>query len=152
MRALLALLLVLGCDRGPRAEPTAPPPPAPAPAVAAPPKRPHVIDHEVGGLGSWKGNAVTGIMWHVAIDLDKATISITDPGGARRQHALGADETTRYATLAQAVAAAPPYTPANSCTDRTETLRIDDLVLADSCPIAQRDAAALIATFLRELE
>ncbi len=150
MRALLALLLVLGCDKGPRAEHTAPPPPAPA--VAPAPKGPRVIDYEVGGLGSWKGQAVTGIMWHVAIDLDKATIAITDPGGATRQHALAADETKRYATLAKAVAAAPPYKPSNGCTDRSETLRIDDLVLADSCPIAQRDAAALIAVFQRELE
>jgi hypothetical protein len=38
------------------------------------------------------------------------------------------------------------------CTDRSETLRIDKLVLEDSCPIAQPAAHALITTIEPELK
>jgi hypothetical protein len=149
MRALLVPLLVLGCEAAEKS--ASPPRPAMAPQPAKP-AGPHLIEWQVGGLGSWKGQAVTGIMWHVAVDLEKTTIAITDPGGVTSQRALAPDVAKDYARLARAVSEAPPYKPSNGCTDRSETLRIDNVVLSDTCPIAQRDAAALTAMLGRELE
>jgi len=157
MRALLLIATLAGCDAGEK--PTPPPPPKPAPtpifedaAIPAEPAEPHVIDWQVGGLGSWKGKVVGGILWHVAIDLDKKTLAVTDPGGATKQRVLAADAVQEYARLAKAVRAEPQRPPQNSCTDRMETLRVDALSISDSCPIVQPGAAALTAVLGRELK
>lgn len=157
MRALLMIAMLAGCDAGEK--PTPPPPPSkPAPtpilddaAIPAEPAEPHVIDWQVGGLGTWKNN-VGGILWHVAIDLDKKTLAVTDPGGITKQRVLAADAVQNYARLAKAVRAEPHSTPRHSCTDRSETLRIDILELSDSCPLADPAAGALTTVLGRELK
>ena len=158
MRALLACLLILGCDAGappPTPAPPAPRPPTREPAPApkpAPPPALHVIDLQLGGLGVWKGNTVGGILWHVRVDLSAAHLAVTDPGGKTTEHALDADTVREYARLARVAHDEVHPPPRNSCTDRSEVLTIDTVVISDSCPLADPGAGALSAKLQRELE
>ncbi len=152
MRAVLVAVaaLVIGCDAGvPPEKPTPAPKPTPIPAE---PPEPYFIDWQIGGLGSWKDKVVGGILWHVTIDLEKKTLAVTDPGGVTKARALSTDAVQTYARLAKAVREEPHRKPSHSCTDRSETLQIDTLVLADSCPLADPGAAALTAALGRELK
>jgi hypothetical protein len=153
MRIALLAVVFVGCDAGPLPEPPRPAP-VPAPAIdagVAAPTMPHAIEYKLGGLGVWK-DVVTGIMWRVEIDLPGASITVTDPGGVTKRRALTPDQVRDYTQLATAVRGQPIPKPTYGCTDRSETLRIDTLVLEDSCPIAQPAAHALITTIEPELK
>jgi hypothetical protein len=161
MRIALLAVVLFACDAGSRPEKPVPRPPTPGPAPVpslvidanlAEAATPRVIEWSVGGLGTWKDKLVTGIMWHVEIDLSGGAIKITDPGEVTKRHALTPDRVRDYTRLATAVRGEPVPAPSHSCTDRTETLRIDNLRLEDSCPIAQPAAHALIDVIQRELE
>lgn len=155
MRSLLVCLLIVGCDAGPSPTKPAPPPipkpmptPAPMPPPPAPPLR--VIDLQLGGLGVWKGT-VGGILWHVRVDLSAAKLAMTDPGGKTTEHALDAGTVHEYTRLAQVAHDEIHSPPKHSCTDRSEVLTIDTVVISDSCPLADPGASALSAKLQREL-
>jgi len=173
MRALLAIALSVACDAGrPTAKPAATQsaengtkpaqaPPATADAsvtapedaaAATPSDGPHLIDWELGGLGTWKGNLVVGPMWRVVIDLDRKSMEITDPSGVKRSRKLTADAVATYTRLAKAMLAEPHSKPRNSCSDRQETLRVDTVSVSDSCPLEDPGAGALTGTISHELE
>lgn len=156
MRSLLACLLILGCDAGvsptkPTPGPAQTPTPAPAPEPSQP-APPRVIDLQLGGLGVWKGNTVGGVLWHVRVDLTAAHLEITDPGGKTSDHALALDAVHEYTRLAEAARDEKHSPPRSSCTDRSEVLMIDTVVISDGCPLADPGASALSARLQRELK
>ena len=156
MRSLVACMLILGCDAGPQPKPAPPPPaakpaPTPVPTPAPPPPPLRVIDLQLAGLGVWKGMA-SEILWHVHLDLSTAHLAVTDPGGKTTERALDADVVREYTRLARVAHDEIHAQPSHSCTDRSEVLTIDALVLSDSCPLADPGASALSAKLQRELK
>jgi hypothetical protein len=126
--APVALLVVAACDAGT---------PAPRPPVTT-------IDWELGGLGTWRGQTFGGTVCRVQLELPTHRFTVTDPDGATHPP-LSIVAERELLDLATAVLAEPVAPRSDSCTDRGETLRIDDHVLAQSCPIDQPGAAKLIA-------
>src|SRR5690348_7306802 len=118
MRALVACVVLLGCER-------APPAPAPVPVPVAP----RLIDWQLGGLGVWKGGTVGGLLWHVRIDLTAAHMSITDPGARTAERTLTPDRVRDYAKLALAARDEKHAAPSHACSDVSETLTIDTVTI-----------------------
>jgi hypothetical protein len=148
-RIALAMLLA-ACDAGvpPPVERTPAPVPHTAVAVEHARARPTAsvehIDWEVGGLGTWRGQIFGGMMCHVESHLSSHRVAVTDPDGTTYQTLSAASE-RQLRDLATVVRTEPVVPTSDACTDRSETLRVDDFSMRGSCPITQPGAAALIA-------
>jgi hypothetical protein len=143
-------MLLAACDAGVPAPPPAPvahtaaPVAAPSDAPARPAASVEHIEWEVGGLGTWRGQIFGGLMCHVESHLSSHRVAVTDPDGTTYQ-ALSAASEGQLRDLATVVRTEPVVPTSDACTDRSETLRVDDFSMRGSCPITQPGAAALIA-------